>query len=278
MEFIKAKTDYLTGFYVKEAADEIFAKVKAECKINGNRFSVLLMDLDRFRSYNARYGHLDGDALLRYFASTIRIVLEGEDTIPIRFGGDEFIIIFPGKAAAEAYAAAAQLMKIFHRRPLLIKNRLLNISFSAGISSYPRDSNDNRALIALADKAMYFSKKSGRCKITQYNMLWFLRLKRIGFLAGVIILVFLAMYCLFNLRACRKICGTGIKSWIGKVSVVASKRIMLEPDAVYLTSGGIVRGRIIKSDSDLVELQLENSQAKVEIKKSDIKKIVAGTQ
>ena len=70
------QTDFLTGFLSKESIDLTLDKLKAECGIDKGHFSMLMLDLDRFKAYNDKYGHLNGDDMLRYFAGTLRMSLE----------------------------------------------------------------------------------------------------------------------------------------------------------------------------------------------------------
>ncbi|MCX5666713.1 MAG: GGDEF domain-containing protein, partial [Candidatus Omnitrophica bacterium] len=162
------QTDFLTGFLSKESINLTLDKLKAECDIDKSHFSMLVLDIDRFKTYNDKYGHLYGDDMLRYFSGTLRMILESLQTFMFRFGGDEFIIVFPGKSAKEVYDITRDILKTMKRRPFLSNGRMYKLSFSAGITTYPNDGQDTDEIIRNADKAMYFSKAHGRGKAIIY--------------------------------------------------------------------------------------------------------------
>ena len=109
------ETDYLTGFLNKESIDHILNKLKAECDIDKSHFSMLVLDIDRFKTYNDKYGHLYGDDMLRYFSGTLRMILESLQTFMFRFGGDEFIIVFPRKSVKETHNITHDIFKIIKK-------------------------------------------------------------------------------------------------------------------------------------------------------------------
>ena len=111
--------DFLTGCLSKEAIGSTLDSVRAQSSFNKTSFSVLVIDLDHFKAYNDKYGHIDGDEVLKYFSSTLRLSIGEEDGIIFRFGGDEFVVVFPDKSAEEAYSIAVDIIKAFRKRPFL---------------------------------------------------------------------------------------------------------------------------------------------------------------
>lgn len=146
--------------------------------------SLLIMDMDNFKHFNDRYGHLVGDQLLRVISSTIRSNIRYsagkpsyELDIPCRYGGDEFAIIFPETTSAQAPVVAERLRKEIGEKcgqemmghiqaaagslPLDIPD----ITVSVGIASFPEHASETEALVKAADDAMYVSKRSEKNKV-----------------------------------------------------------------------------------------------------------------
>lgn len=284
MEELKnARRDFLTNFYMKQELDPILMKVKAECKIYKRPFSILVLDLDHFKSYNDKYGHFEGDEVLKYFSSTIRLSLDEGECVPFRFGGDEFIIVFPGKNASEAHIVAEELRKSLRKRPFLLRGRIFKMSFSGGIVSYPHDGNEVEDLLDKADKAMYYSKTHGRGRTTQYSMMWIATFKRIAFfiLIGLMILsaVFYGVFIAkgdFKEKIIDKI--KGIRGVNVTMSQAPIQIVVDESVTVYMKSGGIFKGVVIGEDKDTIELKLrlDRGEGAVFLKKSDIRLIDKG--
>lgn len=270
--------DFLTGCLRKEAIDSTLAKLKAECDVDNIPLSVLTIDLDNFKSYNDKYGHMEGDEALKYFGSTLRLNLIEEKQNIFRFGGDEFIIAFPGKTANETYAIANSVMKNLKKRPFLSKGHIFRLSFSGGIASFPSDGDDIEEIVQKADKAMYFSKIHGRKRTTLYKHMLRRTIERV--LRILIIMLAAAGGLFYFYNSPYSVYTT---DWLAeKVDVI---RAVLTPtsakidnkdvDLVYLNSGRIIRGIIIRDDNDELELSLNLRLGKgsVTVKKSEIKNI-----
>ena len=282
MEYLdKARKDFLTGCYSKEELYQILDRVKAECNIYKRPFSILVLDLDHFKAYNDKYGHLDGDEVLKYFASTLRLSFDEGECIPVRFGGDEFIIIFPGKGAGETHALANGFAHNLRKRPFLMRGRIFKMHFSGGIAAYPNDGTDTDDLLQKSDKAMYYSKTHGRGKTTHYEGMWLKTLKRSIFLLVIGVLVIGVVY--YKLYSERVRVGEavarvkrGINATLAPEQSAAGKAPKL--DRIYLKSGRVFSGRIIRETEYSVELGLELKQGEgsIVLKKSDIKKIEKG--
>jgi two-component system, cell cycle response regulator len=130
----------------------------------GKTFSVLLMDLDRFKDVNDRFGHAIGDALLRVFAEIVRGCVREIDVL-IRRGGEEFVLVMPETTADEAWIVAERLRAFLHRHPLRLGPSLaLHQTASIGIAAW--DGNETPAdLDERADRAMYDAKHRGRNRV-----------------------------------------------------------------------------------------------------------------
>ncbi|MDP3730359.1 MAG: GGDEF domain-containing protein [Candidatus Omnitrophota bacterium] len=273
-----SEKDFLTGCLSKEAINPTLDKIMAECKVNKIPFSVLVIDLDHFKAYNDKYGHIDGDDVIKYFASTLRLSF-GEDGIFIfRFGGDEFMIVFSGKGGKEANLIANNVIKNLRRRPFLFRGRIFKLSFSAGIASYPSDGNEIEAILQKADRAMYFSKTHGRGKVTLYSHMLRRTVEKILLIFMSILIVATAVFY-FNNSSYKDYAVYWLKNGMGKASAaLAPASIRVDSrglDIVYLKSGRILKGIIVRDDEDNVELNLsfETGRGSITIKRSDIEKI-----
>ena len=128
-ELINAKRDFLTNCFTKEELKPFLDKVLFESGAYKKPFSILVIDVDKFKSFNDKYGHLCGDEVLKYFSSTLRLSLEGVQNMPFRFGGDEFVIVFPGATAVETYLHAVRIIKNVKSRHFLLKGSRKEVFF-----------------------------------------------------------------------------------------------------------------------------------------------------
>ena len=127
----------------------------------GQSLALLFIDLDRFKNINDSLGHQVGDLLLKEVADRMQGCIRKGDTLS-RLGGDEFVVTLEGLQQAEdAAQVAAKIIKALSR-PCEIAGHTLNTSCSIGISIYPLDADDDRALMKNADTAMYHAKERGR--------------------------------------------------------------------------------------------------------------------
>jgi diguanylate cyclase (GGDEF)-like protein len=123
--------------------------------------ALLLLDLDNFKAINDAIGHPGGDALLAAVAERLNHFL-GDDDIACRLGGDEFAIVLQ-RADVHAYAAStADNIAHLFSTPFVLEGQELFATCSLGISIYPQNSADNKALIRNADTAMYHAKVDGK--------------------------------------------------------------------------------------------------------------------
>jgi diguanylate cyclase (GGDEF)-like protein len=146
--------------------------------------SLLIMDMDNFKQFNDRYGHLVGDKLLRVLSDTIRASVRYsagkpiyELDIPCRYGGDEFAIIVPETNSAQAAIMAERLrgeinVKCGHEMMAHLQAatgslplEVPDVTVSVGVASFPDHASTTEALVKAADDAMYVSKRSGKEKV-----------------------------------------------------------------------------------------------------------------
>lgn len=158
-----ASRDELTKLYNRRFFFEHLAKEIKRASRYYKVFSVVMMDLDHFKIYNDSLGHIQGDEALRQTAKLVMDNLRGED-ISARFGGEEFIFLLPEVDKGNAVKAAEKLRRIIADTEFEGQERLPagKLTASFGVSSYPEDGEDGLALIDMADKALYLSKKLGR--------------------------------------------------------------------------------------------------------------------
>ncbi len=169
MKPANASKDFLTNCYTREAFIPFLKKLEEEYLTHKKPFAVLMMDVDHFKFFNDRFGHMVGDEVLKYFSSSLRLDLEDEENVPFRFGGDEFVMVFPNKTSNEALHLAARLRKNIRTRSCLVKGKQISVTFSGGVASYPSDANNIEDVIEKADKALYYSKNHGRGRIIKFN-------------------------------------------------------------------------------------------------------------
>ena len=134
----------------------------------GAGFTVLLIDLDRFKSVNDTLGHAAGDELLK--AATLRIqkCLRAKDTLA-RLGGDEFAILLPGIHRKSLIRPIAERIRTAVEKPFTIQNRRVHISASIGIVSETREYEESDLLLRDADLAMYEAKDQGKARFRFFS-------------------------------------------------------------------------------------------------------------
>ena len=266
--------DFLTNCFERVYLEPFLEHLQIQYNLDRSPFSVILLDLDHFKTMNDKYGHVFGDDVLKYFASSMRLSLDGytEPTAHsyiFRYGGDEFIIVLPNKRSSEGCRIAAGILANVNKRHFLFKGKRFKMSFSAGVACFADDADSIEQLIENADKAMYFSKKHGKGMITEFSKIKFMQImQKVGLFSVVsglllsFLIVMLAFHGVFNRFVI-------IKKKAQPVNVQPMKL-----QTIYFKSGGFLRGLVVK-DAEQVEFKifLDKGECSVTINKADILKI-----
>jgi len=164
-----AVTDGLTQLYNHRKFQEILDSEFRRAQRYNTFLSILLIDIDRFKSINDTKGHPVGDEVLKKIAGLIRRFIRETD-FPCRYGGEEFVLVLPNTSTKEAVTIAERIRKSVEKSTFILNNKEeLNITISIGIASYPADTKEKQELVDKADKALYFAKESGRNQTQTYE-------------------------------------------------------------------------------------------------------------
>ncbi len=158
-----ASTDGLTGLKNHRVFKELLAREFGRALRYDKPLSLILLDVDHFKTFNDTFGHPEGDAVLKRVAAILRETGRMTD-FTARYGGEEFAILLP-ETAAEGADVIAERIRQAVERDLWEKRK---ITVSIGVSSFHDGVADGAALLDAADKALYISKKQGRNRVTHY--------------------------------------------------------------------------------------------------------------
>jgi diguanylate cyclase (GGDEF)-like protein len=155
-----ATHDTLTGLPNRALLDDRLGQAMSQAQRDGQRFAVLVCDLDRFKLVNDSMGHHAGDRFLQEIARRLSTCVREGDTLA-RQGGDEFVFVLRPPAGEEDAETVAQRAQMALAAPMRIDGLDIHTSASFGVAVYPRDGERVEALLANADAAMYHAKQNG---------------------------------------------------------------------------------------------------------------------
>jgi diguanylate cyclase (GGDEF)-like protein/PAS domain S-box-containing protein len=160
----QAICDSLTGLYNRRFLEETLIRELGQAARSHAPVSVVLIDLDHFKSINDAHGHLAGDLLLRSIGDLLRLSCRAGDAA-CRFGGEEFIVILPGTSFAVALQRAEQWRQEFMALRVQFGHSALHATFSAGVATFPTHGEEFASLMNAADIALYAAKEQGRNRV-----------------------------------------------------------------------------------------------------------------
>ena len=168
LEAIRAEslTDPLTGLGNRKYFDRSFEIAVRTALANGEPLSLLMFDIDHFKSFNDSYGHLTGDQVLRLVAMSLKQTIKGQD-ITARYGGEEFVVLLPTTALRQALTVADHIRRAVMAKELKKKSTgeiLGRVTISVGVSML-KPGDDTDSLIERADACLYAAKRNGRNRV-----------------------------------------------------------------------------------------------------------------
>lgn len=158
----QAMLDGLTGAHNRRAMDEIVAEEMERSRRHGHDLSLVMMDVDEFKSINDRLGHAEGDRILESLVAVLRKSLRAIDKV-IRYGGDEFLLVLPETSQREAELVLERLRMCVETQ---VATTMGTVSCSAGIATVRGDPGEAN-LVQLADKRMYQAKARHRARLEE---------------------------------------------------------------------------------------------------------------
>jgi two-component system cell cycle response regulator len=161
-----AVTDGLTGLHNRRYLDSHLRTLFDRAVSRRRPLSVLILDLDRFKSINDTHGHDGGDDVLREFAGRLRKNVRGID-LACRYGGEEFVVVMPDTEASIAEKVAERIRAEIERNPFAVgkEGLTINLTISVGVSSVLRKRDTVEDLMKRADLALYEAKSGGRNRV-----------------------------------------------------------------------------------------------------------------
>jgi len=152
-----ATTDYLTGLPNARSLFLQLDRELARCKRDSTSLTVMVSDMDGFKQINDRFGHLEGNRVLRLFAQALKESCREYDYVA-RMGGDEFVVVAPGLPAEVAAKKAEQMRELARQAGIGVCAEDI-LSLSVGQAVFPEDGKDAEELLAEADRRMYLEKQ-----------------------------------------------------------------------------------------------------------------------
>jgi len=153
----KSRIDELTGLFNRRHFEERLKEEVSRHARYGDVFSIFMLDLDNFKTYNDVYGHPAGDILLSQIGEIIRSSVRNADQA-FRYGGDEFVVILPQTVRDDAYVVAERVRDQVAGE---MEKKSLTVTCSIGLASYPADGVISQDLVTGADTALYYAKWTG---------------------------------------------------------------------------------------------------------------------
>ena len=155
--------DHLTKTLNRRGFEDSYTREAARAERGGRPLTIAMLDVDDFKQMNDRYGHRAGDEALTHLAAIIKKTVRPTDVVA-RYGGEEFLVLLPDTDLHQAEALVARLQRELTRHFFLQNNERVLMTFSAGVTQW-LPGEEQSALVARADAALYRAKASGKNKV-----------------------------------------------------------------------------------------------------------------
>ncbi|NUT55117.1 MAG: GGDEF domain-containing protein [Thermoleophilia bacterium] len=159
----QAHTDALTGLANRRELTARLADELERAARNGTSLSFVICDVDDFKAINDEYGHQTGDEAIKALASVLEASVRETD-LPVRFGGEEFVVVLPGARLADARRAADTMRKAVAELEIPVRGGSISLTASFGVAAFPTYATAE-ALLAAADAALYQAKRAGKNRV-----------------------------------------------------------------------------------------------------------------
>jgi len=160
--------DPLTGLYNRRYLSDALAREIIQAKRANSTLTFVMADIDHFKFVNDSYGHLAGDEVLVQVASLLKKHARGSD-IACRYGGEEFLLVFPGTSLELAHKRAEEIQQNCAALSIQHEGKNIAVMLSFGVAAYPDHGQQWEQIIVKADKALYQSKCNGRNQVTVFR-------------------------------------------------------------------------------------------------------------
>ena len=163
----QANMDGLTETYNKRYLQARLGDDMKKAESGAATLSLLILDIDHFKHYNDTNGHLEGDDVLKRIGAILKHAVRDDTDVVVRYGGEEFVILFPGATKAVAARQAENIRRAVetHAFKHAARQPLGAVTISGGVATYPEDGRNSVALLRAADQALYEAKAAGRNRI-----------------------------------------------------------------------------------------------------------------
>lgn len=158
--------DDLTGLYNMRYLEVVLESELRRAQRFPAQFCLLFIDLDGFKQVNDEHGHLSGSSVLKQVADVLRDAVREVD-VPLRYGGDEFVVVLLGASPAKGHLAAERVRRRIEQKEFIVEDgATIRLTCSIGLASYPEHGKDRETLLRVADETMYNSKRAGKNRVT----------------------------------------------------------------------------------------------------------------
>jgi two-component system, cell cycle response regulator len=156
--------DGLTQVFNRRYFEETLEREISRCHRYGRQLSLVMVDIDKFKSINDTFGHLAGDHVLKHVASAIKTRIRREDILS-RYGGEEFAVLLPEVDLNGAIALAEKIRKLIERQKFEFDKQGIPVTISAGCATLATPTYEAADLVRAADTQLYAAKSEGRNKV-----------------------------------------------------------------------------------------------------------------
>ncbi|HNW39883.1 MAG TPA: diguanylate cyclase [Candidatus Omnitrophota bacterium] len=151
---------YTRGYFIDRLRDET-----RRCQRLDQHLSLMMLDIDFFKQYNDKFGHIVGDLVLKKMGLLLKETLAQFNPLLCRFGGEEFLVMLSGIDKKRALIIAEELRQRIQAEKIMLRRQDTHITVSIGVASLPLDTKDEDELVQKADKSMYMAKEKGRNQV-----------------------------------------------------------------------------------------------------------------